>query len=145
MENQPSKPENTPNPAPIEAYKGAFELHYQANYTDHDYSYEEVAPAYVYGHGLAVNETHRKKDWKALRLVAEKHWHNKGDEKFWLLFEDAVKFAWQLATGQPEALNSLETYREQVKNSTTTHPNSQVDEAIWETFPASDPPGWTKG
>jgi len=74
-----------------------FRTHYQTNYANSGYTYEEYEPAYRYGSTLASNQRYQGSDWSTVEAQARKDWNNQYKDSAWDNFKDAVRYSWENA------------------------------------------------
>ena len=60
-------------------------------------SYEEVEPAYRFGHTLAGNTRYQGRAWEDIEADARNEWGRSQDGSTWEHMKDAVRHAWQRA------------------------------------------------
>jgi len=84
---------------PFETYNSGFRTHWQQNYANSGYTYEQFTPAYHYGYDLATNDRYTDYDWNRVEPEARRSWeqHNPGT---WENFKQAVRQAWLDVTGR---------------------------------------------
>jgi hypothetical protein len=84
-----------------EAYKrydNDFRTHYQTTASDTGYTYDQYAPVYRYGYGLANDPLYRDRDWSAIEMDARNRWEERNPGT-WDKFKDSVRYAWDKARG----------------------------------------------
>jgi hypothetical protein len=75
-------------------YNPAFRRHYQSNYANSGYNYDQYAIAYRYGYDLANRPEYSSREWNELEPVVQRSWEEK-NEGTWEQFKDAVRYAWE--------------------------------------------------
>ncbi|HMN30379.1 MAG TPA: YsnF/AvaK domain-containing protein, partial [Caldilineaceae bacterium] len=76
-------------------YDTTFRNHYQSNYANSGYSYEQYEPAYRYGYTLASDPRYRGRDWKAIESDARTYWGQHYPDSPWENFKGAIRRGWQ--------------------------------------------------
>jgi uncharacterized protein (TIGR02271 family) len=84
---------------PFETYDQRFRTHYQTNFANSGYGYDQFMPAYRYGYGLATNDQYRGYDWTRLEPEARRTWEA-DHPNTWDRFKDAIRDAWYAVTGR---------------------------------------------
>ena len=79
-------------------YDGDFRTHYQTNATTTGYTYDQYAPVYRYGYGLANDPLYRDRDWPMIETDARSRWEERNPGT-WEQFKDSVRYAWDKARG----------------------------------------------
>jgi hypothetical protein len=79
-------------------YDSDFRTHYQTNATNTGYTYDQYAPVYRYGYGLANDPMYRDRDWSAIESDAQRRWEERNPGT-WEQFKDSVRYAWDKARG----------------------------------------------
>jgi len=59
--------------------------------------YEEVEPAYRFGHSLAADERYRSSRWEDVETQARSDWERRNSGSAWDDMKDAVRHAWERA------------------------------------------------
>ena len=67
---------------------------YRANYASSGMTYEQCAPAYRYGSGLASNQRYAGRDWTAVEPDARRDWETRSPGT-WDRMKDAVRHGWE--------------------------------------------------
>lgn len=82
-------------------YEATFQRHYEANYAPRGQRYTMYAPAYRFGHTLAVEGSEEK--WVSVAEQARRRWEAEelGD---WEQFAPAVRFAWEEVAAGPKTM-----------------------------------------
>lgn len=102
LEPESAETETTPhNPIPTRSdpidrsyasressFRQDFELRYGA-----ERSYEEYAPAYRFGYGLAAEPRYQGKDWLSIEPEVKRLWEIRSDGK-WDKFKGSIQYAW---------------------------------------------------
>jgi uncharacterized protein (TIGR02271 family) len=85
---------------PLEAFdETAYRTHFDESYaglTDEDYRYEQVLPAYRFGHALRSDERYAGRDWNAIESDVRTAWEAERPGT-WSRFKAAVRHAWERA------------------------------------------------
>ncbi len=84
---------STGNYGAYETYETDFRTHYDTNYMDTGYSYDQFTPAYRYGHALASYEGYSDSDWSDIENEARSDWESKNPGT-WDEFRHAVHEGW---------------------------------------------------
>jgi len=79
-------------------YDDDFRTHYQSNATTSGYTYDQYAPVYRYGYGLANDPLYRDRDWSMIETDARSRWEERNPGT-WEQFKDSVRYAWDKARG----------------------------------------------
>jgi len=84
---------------PFETYGEDFHKHYETNFANTDFSYDQYLPAYRYGYDLGMSDTYRDYDWVRLEPVAQRQWEasNPGT---WEDFKAAIREGWRRLTNR---------------------------------------------
>ncbi len=95
--NEP-KQTDSQNPSPgIRAFENYdFRDHYNANYANSGYRYEQFVPAYRYGYNLA--EDSRFQGWDTFEAEVRRQWEMRNPDT-WDRFKDAIRYAWEQVRG----------------------------------------------
>ncbi len=83
-----------------EVYESQFRSHYETNFTDSHYLYDEYVPAYRYGYELATSDRYRDRDWNEINSEARRDWEQSHPESLWDDFKEAVREGWATVTGR---------------------------------------------
>lgn len=84
----------TPAEAAIES---SYRSHYNANYAARAWPFENVRPAYQFGHDLAFREEFRGLDWSVIEPQARLLWERANPTVIWDQIRDGVHFGWSQA------------------------------------------------
>lgn len=76
-------------------YNPAFRNHWQSNYANRGYTWEQYEPAYRYGYTLANDQRYQGWDWNAIEADARRNWSQQHQDSPWEKFKDAVRQGWQ--------------------------------------------------
>jgi len=79
-------------------YDNDFRTHYQSNASNTGYTYDQYAPVYRYGYGLANDPMYRDRDWSTVEADARTRWEERNPGT-WEQFKDSVRYAWDKARG----------------------------------------------
>jgi hypothetical protein len=80
-------------------YDSDFRTHYQTYSATSGYTYEQYAPVYRYGYGLATDPKYRDRDWSAIEPEARSRWEERNPGT-WDQFKDSVRYAWDKVRGK---------------------------------------------
>lgn len=75
------------------AYDPEFRTHYDSQFANSGYTYEQFVPAYRFGHILGTHERYRGSDWSAVEPDARRLWEER-NQGTWENFKDAIRHAW---------------------------------------------------
>lgn len=81
--------------ADMSMYDADFHTHYQSNYANSGYTYEQYEPAYRYGYTLATDDRYAGRDWRDVEDDARLYWTNYHADSPWENFKDAVRHGWE--------------------------------------------------
>jgi uncharacterized protein (TIGR02271 family) len=76
-------------------FNSAFRTHWQSNYANRGYTWEQYEPAYRYGYTLANDQRYQGRDWNAIEADARRTWSQQYQDSPWENFKDAVRHGWQ--------------------------------------------------
>jgi len=79
-------------------YDNDFRTHYQTKAANTGYTYDQYAPVYRYGYGLANDPMYRDRDWSMIETDARSRWEERNPGT-WEQFKDSVRYAWDKARG----------------------------------------------
>ena len=79
------------------ALESSYRSHYQANYAAHAWVFENVRPAYQFGHDLAFRAEFRGLDWSVIEPQARLLWERANPTVRWDQIRDGVHFGWSQA------------------------------------------------
>jgi uncharacterized protein (TIGR02271 family) len=71
--------------------------HYNTNYANSGYTFEQFTPAYRYGYNLANNQQYRGRQWTEIESDARMQWEERNPGT-WDQFKDSVRNAWERVT-----------------------------------------------
>lgn len=71
--------------------------HYNTNYSNSGYTFEQYTPAYRYGYNLANNQQYRGRKWNEIESDARMQWEERNPGT-WEQFKDSVRNAWERVT-----------------------------------------------
>jgi len=80
-------------------YDNDFRTHYQTYSTNSGYSYDQYAPVYRYGYGLASDATYADRDWASVEPDARRRWEERNPGT-WEQFKDSIQYAWDKVRGK---------------------------------------------
>jgi hypothetical protein len=86
-------------------YDADFRKHYNQNYNNSGYNYDDFQPVYQYGYYLATTPDYSG-DWNTFEQRARTQWEARNPNT-WDRFKDAVRYAWDRVRGKDTA----STYR----------------------------------
>lgn len=75
-------------------YDTDFRRHFDTNFANRGYTYDQYSPAYRYGYDLAYDDMYRGYTWEELEPEAQRYWMEE-HEGAWENFKDAVRHAWE--------------------------------------------------
>ena len=78
----------------FEAYETDYRTNFQQSFPGGEYTYDQVKPAYRYGHSLASE--HRGSDWNSVEGDARRRWEERNPGT-WDKFKNAAHYAWDRA------------------------------------------------
>jgi len=79
-------------------YDSDFRTHYQTTASNTGYTYDQYAPVYRYGYGLANDPLYRDRDWSTIEADARGRWEERNPGT-WEQFKESVRYAWDKARG----------------------------------------------
>jgi hypothetical protein len=79
-------------------YDNDFRSHYQSSAANTGYTYDQYAPVYRYGYGLANDPTYRNREWSDIEMDARRRWEERNPGT-WEQFKESVRYAWDKARG----------------------------------------------
>lgn len=91
--------QSTTSASDYSSYDTDFQSHYQQNFANSGYTYEQYTPVYRYGYSLANDERYRGRDWADVESDARTHWEERNSGT-WEQFKDSVRYAWDKARGK---------------------------------------------
>ncbi len=78
------------------SYDTDFRNHFQTNYADRGYTYDQYSPVYRYGYSLA--DRYQGREWADVEPEARRYWDERNPNT-WEEFKDSVRYAWDRARG----------------------------------------------
>lgn len=91
-------------------YEAQFRRHYESNYVNSPYTYDNYASAYRYGLDLAnYNYYGSRYGWAEVEADVRRSWEEKNPGT-WKQFKDAVRYAWDEVTNALGLDDDYETY-----------------------------------
>lgn len=85
---------------PYTEYESGFRTHFNTNYANSGYTYDQYSPAYRYGYTLATNDRfNRYNDWSQMEPEARRYWEERNPNT-WERFKDTIRDAWYEVTGR---------------------------------------------
>jgi uncharacterized protein (TIGR02271 family) len=82
----------------FDRYEADFRNHAQTSYAGRNY--EDYAPAYRYGHGLASDPRYSGRDWNAIEADARRDWESRSSGSTWDQIKGAVRYGWEKVRGR---------------------------------------------
>jgi len=79
----------------FDRFNSTFRNHWQSNYANSGYTWEQYEPAYRYGYTLANDSRYQGRDWNAIEADARRSWSQQHNDSPWENFKDAVRHGWQ--------------------------------------------------
>jgi uncharacterized protein (TIGR02271 family) len=79
----------------FDRFNSTFRNHWQSNYANSGYTWEQYEPAYRYGYTLANDQRYQGRDWNAIEADARRTWNQQHQDSPWENFKDAVRHGWQ--------------------------------------------------
>jgi len=78
----------------------AFRSDFETRYAPDGGSWDEFAPAYRLGHGLATDSRYRDRDWDAIEPAARRDWEERHPANPWERFKHAIRHGWEKAANR---------------------------------------------
>jgi len=75
-------------------YETGYRQHYDTNFANSGYAYEQYEPAYRYGYDLATHPSYSTYGWTEIESAAQRSWEET-NQGTWDQFKDAVRHAWE--------------------------------------------------
>jgi hypothetical protein len=92
-------------------YNARFRQHYESNYANGPYTYDNYASAYRYGLDLAnYNYYSSRHGWAEVEPEVRRSWEERNPGT-WKQFQDAIRYAWDEVTNVLGSDDAYETYR----------------------------------
>ncbi len=79
----------------MDEYRTNWRNHYQKNFGNSGWKYEQYEPAYQYGYDLFNDKKYSSYDWARLEPEARKTWETRYPESAWDKAKLAVRYAWE--------------------------------------------------
>jgi hypothetical protein len=95
----PATSTTTTTYADYTSYEPRFRMHYDRNFADSGYDYNQFDPAYRYGYTLATDARYRDYDWDRLEPEAQVYWE-KNYPGTWDRVKAGIRDAWYEVTGR---------------------------------------------
>jgi hypothetical protein len=89
-----------PGMASFMDYDDAFHSHYNTNYANTSYTYEQYRPYYEYGYQLANDERYRNRTWDEIEMDARRDWERRNPNSMWDEFKMAIREGWNAIRGR---------------------------------------------
>ncbi|TXD37153.1 hypothetical protein FRC98_10495 [Lujinxingia vulgaris] len=86
----------------VSRFDSSFREHYQRNFADSRYAYEDFALAYRYGVALAEEPRYENNTWDQVEPMAHQSWETR-ETGPWPLFRDAIRFGWNRIRGEHQS------------------------------------------
>lgn len=86
----------------VSRFDSSFREHYQRNFADSRYAYEDFALAYRYGVALAEEPRYQDQSWDQVEPMAHQSWETR-ETGPWPLFRDAIRFGWNRIRGEHQS------------------------------------------
>jgi uncharacterized membrane protein len=96
-ERQMYQTANRVNHPSFETYETDFHMHYDTNFANSGYTFDQYMPAYRYGYMLGANKTYRDYDWVQLEPIARRQWEDRYSGT-WEDFKEAIREGWRKLT-----------------------------------------------
>lgn len=84
----------------FDEYDAYFRNHYNSNFANTSFTYDQYRPYYEYGYELANDQRYRGRDWDQIEFDARTDWERSHPGARWDNFEAAVHEAWMRVTGR---------------------------------------------
>jgi uncharacterized membrane protein len=98
-EQQTYQSANRANYSSFETYESDFHTHYDTNFANSGYTFDQYMPAYRYGYTLGANKTYRDYDWVQLEPIARRQWEDRYSGT-WEDFKEAIREGWRKLTNR---------------------------------------------
>jgi uncharacterized membrane protein len=79
----------------MERYRAGWRGHYQTQFANTGYKYEQYEPAYEYGWSLRNEARYRDYDWARLEPEARRTWEQRYPGSAWDQIKAAVRYSWE--------------------------------------------------
>ncbi|RVU42501.1 hypothetical protein EA187_16620 [Lujinxingia sediminis] len=86
----------------VSRFDSSFREHYQRNFADSRYAYEDFVLAYRYGVALAEEPRYKDHTWDQVEPMAHQSWETR-ETGPWPLFRDAIRFGWNRIRGEHQS------------------------------------------
>lgn len=87
-------------PVSFDAFAADFRSDHATRYAGQGTSYDDLDPAYRFGHALAVDARNDGGDWTEIELEAREEWERRYPQSAWERAKGAVRHAWERVTGR---------------------------------------------
>jgi uncharacterized protein (TIGR02271 family) len=82
-----------------DAYDSTYRQHFNSNFANSGYTYDQFSPVYQYGYSLANDRRFAGQDWNSFEPDARQAWEARNPGT-WDQFKDSVRYAWDTARGR---------------------------------------------
>lgn len=93
----------TANVVGFDRYDTDFRNHFDTNFHNGSYTYDQMLPVYRYGYDLASDDRYSNRDWVAIEPEVRSSWETRNPGNAWDNFKDAIHFAWDRVRGKDTA------------------------------------------
>ena len=83
--------------AELTAEDSEFRNHYNAQFANSGFSYEQIAPAYRFGRNLHSSERYYSVDWDTVEPEAQQMWEQRNPGT-WENFKNSIRYGWEYMT-----------------------------------------------
>jgi len=80
-------------------YDKDYRSHFQSQYANRGFSYENYAPAYQFGNTYANDERYRNREWNTVEPELRRDWETRGHGK-WEDFKESIRYGWEKIRGR---------------------------------------------
>lgn len=82
-----------------DAFDSTYRQHFNSNFANSGYTYDQFSPVYQYGYSLANDQRFAGQDWNTFEPDARQAWEARNPGT-WEQFKDSVRYAWDTARGR---------------------------------------------
>lgn len=100
VEDLQGRSKRDPGTANLDEYDQYFRGHYNSNYSNTSYTYDQYRPYYAYGYELAEADRYRGRNWNEVETEARRDWEQNNTGGLWDDFKEAVRAGWEAARGR---------------------------------------------